>query len=355
MVLTVVLVLSERNSTYGSAENEFAVTDTASITKIFLANMDGSSVLLEKKDSGSWILNSEYPVQKTVIETLLRTMMYVTVRMPVATSARDNVLKFIASGGTKVEIYQEVYLIDFLGIKLFKRERRTKTYYVGDNTQDNSGTYMKMEKSDVPFVTYIPGFSGFLHTRYSTNQYDWRDHTVVSLYLKDIDKISMNYPQVPEKSFILENPDNKNFKLFAIASKQYVSNADTMKMINYLSGFYDVRFEFFEQDAEHNLRDSLLAIEPFQELTIFPRKGNPITLTTYLKPNSLSAEDVEARYFDDSDYKWDRERMWAFVNNGKDLVTIQYFVFGRILKPLQYFLEGTEEGVSQTFVIEEMH
>jgi hypothetical protein len=337
-VAAIILLITERKSTFYDDDKDFAIIDTASVTRIFMADMDGRSVLLARGEDGIWTANKEYNAQPDMIRQFLRTLMYISVRGPVGTAGRDNVIRYMASHGTKVEIYQNKYLINFWGLRLFQREKLTKTYYVGDNTQDNSGTYMKMEKSDYPFVTYIPGFKGFLHTRYSTNVHDWRDHTVFNFFLKDIESVSMIYPNEPHKSFFIENPDNFDFKLLSVEQNEYIHRYDTVRMINYLSGFFDARFEYIIDDPVNQLRDSLLALEPFQILTVQPRNGKAVQLITYLKPNELTEEEMLARFFETSDYPWDRERMWAFVNNGKDLVSLQYFVFGRILKPIHYFL-----------------
>ena len=122
-------------------------------------------------------------------------------------------------------------------------------------------------------------------------------------------------------------------------------------MINYLSGFYDARFEYFVDDPTKSVRDSLLELVPFQQLTVVPKTGKPISMNTYLKPNELDEEQLEARFFETSDYPWDRERMWAFIGEDEkqELVSIQYFVFGRILKPIHFFMPDyqgvTLEGI----------
>ncbi len=353
-IVMVVLIFSEKSSTFSGRDKDFAIADTGSVTKIFLADMDGNTVLLERSDSSNWTVNGEYTVQPDVMKQFLRTLMYITVRGPVGIAGRDNVIRYMASFGTKVEIYQNKHFIDFWGIKLFKRVKKTITYYVGDNTQDNAGTYMKMEKSDIPFVTYIPGFQGFLHTRYSTNVQDWRDHNVFNFFLKDIESVTMVYPNEPQKSFTIENPDNYNFKLLDIQNNKYISKIDTVRIINYLSGFFDARFERLVNDEGNVLRDSLLGYDPFQVLTVKPRKGNSIQMMTWLKKNELTQEEMEARFFDGSEYPWDRERMWALINDGKDLVTIQYFVFGRILKPIQFFSPEYRDMTTEEFQMMEI-
>ena len=67
-------------------------------------------------------------------------------RSPVPKAAFNNVIKQIATSGTKVEIYQG-------------KDKPSKTYYIGGATLDHQGTYMILEtegvKSSVPFIMYI--------------------------------------------------------------------------------------------------------------------------------------------------------------------------------------------------------
>jgi hypothetical protein len=353
-IVAVIIILIQSNATFSRKEMSFAIADTSSITKMFLADMEGNTVLLERTDDNSWTLNSKYRAQQYVVQNFMRTMMYLTVRAPVAIPARENTLKNIAALGTKVEIYQLRYLIDFWGLQLFQREKLTKVFYVGDNTQDNIGTYMKMEHSDTPFIIYIPGFRGFVHTRFSTNSYDWRDQTVFNLFMQDIETVELMYPQEPEKSFRLENPDNRNFKVFSFYDNKYLDKIDTMNTINYLGGFVHARFEYFIPDPAKQIKDSLLNIKPYQELTIHTKHGQTFGMITYLKPNTLTEEELEAKFFHTSDYPWDRERLYAFVSEEMDLVSIQYYVFGRILKPIHYFKKGYRERLLEGLHIQEM-
>ena len=39
----------------------------------------------------------------------------------------------------------------------------------------------------------------------------------------------------------------------------------------------------------------------------------------------------------------DLDRMYARVNQGKDFVLIQYFVFDKVLRPVNYFIPGSPD------------
>lgn len=341
IVFLMIYISNRSNTTLNPGEKNFAIVDTAAVTRVFMADKQNNTVLLEKTDSAGWILNKKYSAQPEMTKELLYTLMYVTVRNPVPKTQHDNVVKDLASFATKVEVYAKVYYIDFWGIKLFPYEKCVRTYYIGSATQDNTGTFMMMEDAELPFVVHIPGFRGFLQPRYSPRESDWRDHKVFRYTLPQIATVSVNYPQYPERSFLLTNPDNLNFE---IENKEIgkLKQLDTVRVISYLNAFTDVRFESFLSDLAENTRDSIRRLSPFCIITVTDRKqvSNSISLIRIKVPEgSVNLMGIPAEY--------DPERLYGIVN-GKDLVLAQYFVFGSLMRYYsQFALDGKDKKADE--------
>ena len=52
-------------------------------------------------------------------------------------------------------------------VKIFSNKKILKTIYVGGDTQDQLGTYsMILDNSSEPYVLEIPGFKGYLSSRF---------------------------------------------------------------------------------------------------------------------------------------------------------------------------------------------
>lgn len=330
-IFLTVFITNRSNTTLNPGEKNFAITDTASVTRIFLADKKNNSVLLERNDSNGWVLNKKYSAQPEMTEELMYTLMYVTVRNPVPKTQYDAVYKQLAGFATKVEVYATVYRIDLMGIKLFPYEKCIRTYYVGSATPDNTGTYMMMEDAEMPFIMHIPGFRGFLEPRYSPREYDWRDHKVFRYTLASIAKINVTYPKYADRSFELLNPDNSNFSIKnEIAGN--LKNIDTVKVINYLNAFTDARFEDFLTNMPAEKQDSIRRSTPFCIITVTDRKNetNSISLHRIRLPEGSTNITGNPIVFDP-------ERLYGIVN-GKDLVMAQYFVFGPLMRYASEFL-----------------
>jgi len=332
--ISCVFIYTSSKSTLKSSAKNFAIDDTSSVTKIFLSDKQNQSVTLEKQTSGVWLLNNTFNAKTELVSTLLKTMMQLEVKEPVSKAAHNNVVKRLASSGIKVEIYQRKYFIDFWGIKLFSHEKCTKTYYVGDATQNMMGTYMAIEDSD-PYIVFIPGFDGFLFTRYSTKVDDWRDHTVFNLRLAQIKSITLEFPLNPELSYTVYNSGDRTFELTALQNQTKIADFDTMKVLELMSSFENVRYESSLNNLPQTRKDSVLKTVPYHILTITDKEGKSKSIQTYhMKANQGEVDEVT-----NEPVPYNRDRMYALINNKQDFVMIQFYVFDNLIKPLPYYLK----------------
>jgi hypothetical protein len=335
VIVAVILIMSKSSKSTLDDYAHFAVEDTASVTKVFLADKNNNTVLLTRDTSGYWMVNKDYKASRAAMEILLKTIYSIDIKSPIAKKSHDNYIKSIASRSIKVEIYQQVYRINlFNKIKLFKHEKCTRTYYVGFDTQDNAGTVMLMEGSEVPYVIYIPGFNGFLSTRYSAFEKDWRDHTVFNIKYSDIKSITLRFPSDPENSFKAEKKGTRDFIIKSLANDKQITDYDTIKVLDLFASFVNLRHEVFVNDLPK--KDSIIKSTPFHILTVEDNNGNSYSIKTFHK-RSVDNSDTDP-YYNFSPY--DRDRFYALINNDKDLVLLQFFVFDNVIRPLAFYMKG---------------
>jgi hypothetical protein len=211
------LFVTNSYTTLSKDVSDFSIQDTAAVTRIFLADKNNNEVLLQRSPEG-WLVDGKFTAQQAKISSFLKTLKDLEVRSPVPMAARDNVITRMAVIAKKIEIYQVKPQINlFNKIKLFPREKLVKVYYVGDVTQDNQGTFMLMEGAEDPYVVHIPGFRGFVSTRYSTVKADWRDYTVFKTPINKIQSVKVEFPFHPEQAYAFEVRDNQNIELRSLA------------------------------------------------------------------------------------------------------------------------------------------
>ena len=100
--LSLWLYLHNSQGTIRKELYDFAVADTASITKIYMANTGGKQLTLDKQQPGQWLVNGKFKARNDCIKNLLACIKDLQVRNPVAKSALENVSKQLATSSTKV-------------------------------------------------------------------------------------------------------------------------------------------------------------------------------------------------------------------------------------------------------------
>ncbi|PJA06927.1 MAG: hypothetical protein COX70_08505 [Flavobacteriales bacterium CG_4_10_14_0_2_um_filter_32_8] len=304
------------------AKSDFAIVDTTSINKIFIADAQGKTVTLSKINN-VWMVDNKYIARPDNIRLLIKTFGRIAVKSPVPKAAFNTVVKSIATGAIKVEIYQ--------GKKL-----PSKTYYVGGATLDHQGTYMLLEtegvKSTVPFIMHIPGFYGYLTTRFFTQPEQWRDAIVFKYSPKEIKSIEVNYFESPEESFIIRNTDNK-FSISSLGSNEIIKNVDNSILTEYVSRYQKIYYEMIDVESSKERIDSIIASPPFFSIEVKDFMGGGNKMVAYHMPNfrtTLNHDGVEFLY--------DVDRMYGYLNN--ELFTyIQFATFDQLRLPKSYFIK----------------
>ena len=347
IVIAAVLLWNNRylTSLRGNAY-DFTVRDTASVTRLFFADKSGNHVLLSRTDEG-WKVNEKYDAQPKMVNNMLYTLDKMRIKMPVSLASHDNVITRMAGTNTKVEVYQIVPRINlFNKVKLFPHEKLTKVFYIGDVTQDNSGTYVLKEGADKAYIVHLHGFRGFISSRFSANQEDWRDHKIISENISNIASVKLEFNNDPENSFILNENGRYKYEMKRLNDESNV-NIDTVRVLNLLTSFSDVRFEAFLTDITKERRDSIIN-SPYQErLTLVTKDGRQEVVRTY-----TMRIDASAFGFTENDWDDDPDHKYAYIENNDELVMIQDFAFGKILHPASYYEKGYVEPQRMIFIEE---
>ena len=326
---------------------DFTVYDTATITKLFFADKSGNQVVLERHGSG-WIVNDEFEANQTMINEMLYTLKRMRIRMPVSLRKSGNILTRMSGTNTKVEIYQMLPRINlFNKVKLFYHETLSKVFYIGDVTQDNQGTYVLKEGADKLYIVHLHGFRGFISSRFTANPMDWRDHVIFREKMGDIESVKLEINDDPDNGFIIKENGHYQYAMNRLNGE--VVDYDTLRVLNLMSSFDNVRFEAFLTDIAPERRDSIIN-SPFQQrLTVTTKDGKSSIVTTFrLRSNSdiydYSEDDVNNPDF--YDMLNDPDHKYALLSEGNEFVLIQDFVFGKLLKPADYYQADYEVPVN---------
>jgi len=298
LMAALIWFLSANKKSTISVENNFAISDTASVSKIFIADRNGTTITLSRNEK-NWVINNKYGVRKDAINTILTTINQIRIQRPVSKNAIDNVIKNLATTGIKIEIYTNQYTPN-------------KTYTIGSSTANHLGTYMFLAGSKTPFIVHIPSFNGFLSPRYGIqgnkiSEKDWRTTNIFSLKAEKISRVIVNHIQQPEKSFSLTTD--------SLILRNNLGNEVSFnqeKVLQLLNAFKLLNCESYKDEKE-----KIEFATPLHELIL-----NTDTLRTYAIGNGKVIKDKKDNFT--------VKRMYATLNNG-ELMIIQDYVFNKVL------------------------
>ncbi len=313
------MVINKPWTTLKGELKDFAIQDTAVITKIFLADKTGRSVLLQKQLNQTWLVNGIHKADQKKVDLLLATMKQVQVRNPLAESEFNTVVAKMAANSVKSEFY--------------KNDKLIKTIYVGGQTNDNTGTFMMIDGASTPYVTHIPGFVGYLTPRFNTEAIRWKSKEVFVLPAEDIATIGITYPQDAAASFII---DNTGVSPVLKDSNNQIHPADVGFLKYYAASFYNIYFEGYVEDVKPIQHDSIRATPVFCLMEV-KQKSTGKTIRLQIHKKGVNRRSTQQ--FDEEGNKLtiDRDKYFAFLNDEKDVVYIQDYVFRNLFKTLADF------------------
>ena len=160
----------------------------------------------------------------------------------------------------------------------------------------------------------------------------WRDRSVFSFYPDQISSVSVQYTHLRDSSFSI-SLSNTNAISIADPKGNNLADFDTLKAKQYLTYYSNIQYESLKNDMRPELKDSILAQGPVHIITLKNRNGKTFMVKTFPKPAESNTIDPITGKTDIED----PERMFALINNDKDIVVIQYFVFGKLFPSLSYF------------------
>ena len=309
---TCIYLLSKQdNSITRTDRRDFSIADTSEVIKVTLSSKAPEIAVLNRQNENSWTVNGKYKARKSGIFYLLQTLQRMEIAHPVPLSMRDNVIGNLAVKGIKVEVEL--------------KNGKNKIFYVGGENKELTATFMMLKGALEPYAVHIPGFKGYLSGRFFTQEYLWRDKTVINYDNRNISSVQMQYYNVNQKdeSFRITKT-NMGYQLSDFETKEMIGH-NQKALETYIASFRKLYAESFVTGTLNT--DSLIKTQPLFELTVTTIDNQ----STAIKVFNKKAE--KTIYVDGDITMQDPERMFAFVNN-EDWMVIQTNTFKKVMKEL---------------------
>jgi hypothetical protein len=315
--------MNKDGGSLGEVLADYVIEDTASVSRIYIADTDNNSVNLVKDPiTGKWTCNDKFAAREDAVRLLLKTFKRIAVKAPVPQPTQPTVISMIAGRGLRVDIYQQ--------------DQLAKTYMIGTCTQDHFGTYMVLEmpdgqRSSEPLVMHMEGFTGCLKQRFFTNEEEWRHTGVFSYPNLEFSKVEMINHENPTESFAVTYGGGNDIKLQSKLLGTDIAHFDTLLVKDYLIRFKKVHCETFESHLTDQGEDSLLNSLPAYTIRVTENSGTVKKIDLYHKKPAQAQVDLEGKLM-----PWDGDRMYGRIDKD-EVVLVQLFTFQSLIQGISHF------------------
>lgn len=299
-------IKDKKTTSLDSVESQFAISDTASIVEIELVKLqndkEAGRLILHRTGKGQWTVNNQYKAQAQTIQTALTTLFRLDVREPVHPNAYQTVFEAIKRSHIHLKVVTN---------------SETYRYYISGASPDGNGTIMMQEGAEKPYIVELPGFQGYLTSRFTTDIDAWRENMLFDIDPQIITQVSIKAPG-PDSSFVLKKLNNS----WLVNDKP----ADSTAVVAYLSRYGATYGESFTNSFCPNCLDSLKTILPTYSIDIQTNTNKNIQLKLYDRGQEASS-------------------FFGIVNTSNEARTVQKFVIQRYFVSSKFF--GSPQATRQ--------
>ncbi len=316
-----VYLLFFKKPTSEQRTNLYTLNDTLAINKIILNTPQNLGVSLYRSDTG-WVLNAKLKADPNLVNQLIKTAQRLKVSYTLNEKESKSVIAEVKKDGSQVSYFD-------------KNNVLLKRYWVGRAAANNVGSYFWDGTSAVAQVCYLPNLNGFLDFRFNVNEAEWRDRTIFNTNLDMIKSLTVDYIGLPQHSFHIEVHQQDSFSLTQLHANKPISLGpiNRQRVFQYLSFYKRISSEGFNNDNPK--RDSVLQSVPFCTVSLTDFNNKTTYVALHQRPLNKRSKARENALGQSLEY--DVDRYWADINNGADLVVVQQFVFGKLLRRFDEF------------------
>jgi hypothetical protein len=302
--------------------SDFIIENTDDVDKIIIDD-NGLAITLTKVNE-EWFANDSVKARPEGVELILKTFRRIKVQSSVPKPMVRNVITNLAASSKKVEVFKG-------------GSKPIKTYFIGNPTQDHSGTYMLLEtpengRSSEPYVTHIPGFNGFLSSRFFASLEDWKFTGIFNYNLTNISKIKVDIKDIPSESYQILQAKDGRFSLLNI-NGEIINNYNKALLQNYLVNYKKIHYNKVMEYTKNQI-DSVKLLTPDYIISVTDKNEATKEVLFYKKAANTGEMDPVTR----KQQEFDVNYALGIVNDANKVARYQYHVIDPLLMKKSYFL-----------------
>jgi len=236
-------------------DREFAIKDETSISRVFIADLQGRKMNLMKQPGGEWLINDSVKASVTIMGQVLNALSKIRIDHIPPETMNKTIFESMSTSGIKIEAYDA-------------EDNRLRSLILGPATYDERASYMMVDGQKQPYAMKLPGHSGTLRPLFDLRSIEeWRSRDWIEIQPEEIKSVQVNYPRQKGSGFKIYRAGDTlqleaESELVEIAQK-----APKQRLLeSYLEGFAYV--PLFRREDQNSKKDSIRAMVPFVELRL---------------------------------------------------------------------------------------
>ncbi len=308
VTIALVLIFNDQPGTITGSEKNFAISDTASVTKIKYVYKGDALELTRNKSL--WVVNNKYPAKTQLVNVTLKFLQQFNIISVVPKESLQRAIEALNERSLQVTIEDS--------------GKPVVQYRLCEIDTAPAKVFIIMEGSSRPYIANITGFDLPVLTLFSTSERMWRDRKLFVTHMDDFMMVGLAYPQNADNSFAISKiNDSLQIKQGDLISKKVSRQA----VQNYFLNVSNLKADHMGAERlslEYSkVKDNL----PFAELIIKSTGNRTETLKVYQIPDEKSPSKINP------------DMLIGIVGTDTVPVMINYVDFDPLLKSMGDFVE----------------
>ncbi len=241
-------------------DREFSIKDETSISRVFIADLQGRTMNLTKQKDGGWMINDSVKASVTIMDQVLNTFSKLRIDHIPPETMNEMIFEAMKTDGIKVEAYNA-------------EDQRLRSWIIGPGTQDDRASFVMIEGQNQPYAMKLPGMTGTIRPLFDLRSIeDWRSRDWLAIPPEEIESVEINYPRQKGSGFSIRRVGD-TLQLKAESELVEIANSAPKQRLleSYLEGFSYV--PLFRRENENPVKDSIQSLVPFVELRLVETSG----------------------------------------------------------------------------------
>jgi hypothetical protein len=293
-----------KNSSFQKKDKRFSIEISQNINRIRIKSLVEESNLTNSSEG--WLINDKRANQQRVKDMLMIAGLIDAVS-PVSEGEADSIKQKIRSG-TQVDFFEGKTCLNSFRICKW-----------------NNRIFAQRDRSRSPFRIAVKGYPTIDLTRVlSASPIDWSENIIMDFKSGDIRQVSVSYPRMLSKNFVLKNFNNLRIQILNKDSLDLTRMINHEAAVEYLNFFSSVHFITLPDSMREKIKSMDFDV-PLFTLNIQLAQAGAFSIAGFQKTDFVTG-------------KSDRDQFIAFVSD-RGYILLNYSDFDPILVPLDYFLK----------------